>query len=79
MNTTNEILYADGFEDALIGTGIQFNTKLAVYDYDICVQILMDRDDMTQEDAEEYMDYNVTGAWVGDNTPVFIRLGLNSF
>jgi hypothetical protein len=28
---------------------------------------------MTEEEAEEYFQFNVEGAWVGDNTPVFIE------
>ena len=68
-------LYADEFEDALIGVGYQFNTQLAVYDWDKCVDILMKRDHMPHEEAVEWMDFNVTGAWAGKNTPVFIKLG----
>jgi hypothetical protein len=66
-------LYADGFEDALIGVGYQFNTQLAVYDWDKCVSILTQRDKMSHEEAVEWMDFNVTGAWVGKHTPVFIK------
>jgi len=67
-------LYADGFEDALIGVGYQFNTQLAVYDWDKCITILMERDQISLEEAVEFMDFNVTGAWVGNNTPVFVKL-----
>ena len=28
---------------------------------------------MTDEEAVEYFDYNVTGAWVGENTPIFFE------
>jgi len=69
-----EALYANGFEAALIGVGYQFNTQLAVYDWDKCIAILMKRDHMSHEEASEFMDFNVTGAWVGKNTPVFIKL-----
>jgi hypothetical protein len=67
-----QTLYADGFEGALVGIGQQFNRELAVYDYDKCVDILVSQG-MTEEEAHEYMDYNVTGAWVGDHTPVFLK------
>ena len=30
-------------------------------------------DNMTWEEAVEFMDYNVCGAWVGEKTPIFIR------
>jgi hypothetical protein len=32
----------------------------------------MQRDEMTYDDAEEYFQYNVTGAYVGDRMPVFL-------
>lgn len=70
----NDALLADGFEEALIGHTHGSNV-VAVYDYDACVQILMERDSMTIEDAVEWMEYNVVGSYVGDKTPVFISLG----
>lgn len=70
-----DTLYADGFEAALIGVGTQFTQPLAVYDWDKCVEILMARDGMTADEAMEYMDFNVTGAYVGKGTPVFVRQG----
>jgi hypothetical protein len=27
---------------------------------------------MSYEDAYEYYNFNIVGAWMGDNTPVFI-------
>jgi len=68
-----EALLADGFEDALIGYGHQFHNAVAIYAWDKCIEILMSRDGMSREDAEEFFDYNVTGAWVGKNTPVFLE------
>ena len=69
----NVALGADGFEDALIGYGTQFNKDLAIYDYEECVIVLMRRDGMSDEEAREYMEYNVCGAYMGNNTPVFLR------
>lgn len=68
----DEPVYADGFDTALIGVGYQFAKKIAVYDFQMCVGILMSRDNMTEDDAVEFMHYNVLGAYVGDNTPVFV-------
>ena len=33
----------------------------------------MDRDGMSYEDAIEFFDFNMIGAWVGEFTPIFIR------
>ena len=65
-----DILLADGFDEAFLGIGQQFNRFFAVYDRFKCIQILTE--DMTLEDAEEYFDFNVVGAYVGENTPVFV-------
>ena len=63
---------ADGFEKALLGFGYQFNTPVAVYSRDRCLHVLMERDGMNREDAIEYFDFNVAGAWVGEGMPVFL-------
>jgi hypothetical protein len=69
-----EILLADGFEDAFIGVCMRFgwNGYVAAYDYEKCIRILIDKGAGSREEAEEYFQYNVVGAWVGDMTPVFI-------
>jgi hypothetical protein len=33
----------------------------------------MDRDDMEYGEAVEYMDFNVTGSWFGEPTPIFLH------
>jgi hypothetical protein len=67
-------LHADGFEDACVGYGRQFNRILAIYDYDKCIKILMEWEDMTEEQAVKFFEFNVVGAWVGEYTPVFVTL-----
>ncbi len=69
-----DILLADGFEDALLGYVQQFNTMMALYDREKCIAILMERDGMDEEGAEEFFDFNVVGAWVGKNTPAFATI-----
>lgn len=78
------ILY-DGFEECLIGFGTQFSRPVAIYDYDKCIDKLIAEftDSCAGQDgelgcdhwseAEEYMEFNVTGGWVGENTPIFLR------
>jgi len=66
------ILFADGFELALIGTARQFNRTFAIYNYQKCVEILMNRDGMDNLGAEQFMEYNVIGAYHGPHTPAFV-------
>ena len=67
-------LLADGFEEALIGFGHQFHYPVAVYDKEKCLDILMFDGEMDYEEAVEYFDFNVAGAWVGESTPVFLEM-----
>jgi hypothetical protein len=70
----DEILLADGFEEALIGYCQIFSRTIALYDEAKCIGILVKRDGMSEEDAREYFSFNVTGAYVGENTPAFATL-----
>jgi hypothetical protein len=47
----NEALYADGFEDALIGIGTRFTYGVAIYSFAKCLDVLVERDGMSYEDA----------------------------
>ena len=70
-----EMLFADSFEDALIGWVERFGmSPVALYDREKCIAVLMKRDGMSQEDAEEFFCFNVIGSWMGDNTPAFAVL-----
>jgi len=66
------ILLADGLDEAFIGIGWQFNTPLAVYDRDKCMEIL-ESQGMTTEEAQEYFYFNTQGAYVGEQTPIFLE------
>ena len=69
-----EAVLADGFDEAFIGMVERCGlpAPVVLYDKGKCIQILIDRDGMTYEDAEEFFDFNVTGAWVGEYTPMFL-------
>tara|TARA_R110002020_G_scaffold366826_2_gene578837 strand:- start:298 stop:546 length:249 start_codon:yes stop_codon:yes gene_type:complete len=77
MEPIDGALLADGFEDALVGFGYQFNYPVAVYNRDKCIDILMNRDGMDDEEAIEFFDFNVAGAWVGESTPIFLESPLD--
>jgi len=69
----NDILLADGFEEAFIGVSrSQGSAPRATYDEAKCIDILMKRDGMTLKQAVEYFDFNCLEAYVGDFTPSFI-------
>ena len=67
-----EALLADGFDDALLGIAERCGQPaLAVYDAGRCIGILVEQG-MTEEEAEEFFSFNVSGAWVGPHTPLFL-------
>jgi hypothetical protein len=65
-----ELLLADGFEEAFIGVAYQFDKALALFDREKCIEIL--ERDMSREEAEEYFEFNVAGAYIGPYTPAFL-------
>lgn len=68
-----DALLADGFEDAILGVGERCSQEpIVVYDARKCVEILMQRDGMSEEEATEFFEFNTLGSWVGENTPLFL-------
>ena len=65
------MLLADGFDAAIIG---QSTKDLLVYNVSTIVEILMERDGMTEEEALEYFEYNIDGSYMGEETPIFMFL-----
>ena len=75
MDEESEILLADGFEDAFIGLGNQYTKPaVAIYDRGKCIEILINRDGMEYHEAVEFFDFNVSGAWVGERTPIYVSM-----
>jgi hypothetical protein len=71
-----DALKADGFDNAIIGIT---NDGRIVYDIATMRKILMNGGDMTEEEADEYMEFNIFGAYVGELMPVYVNLDRNFF
>jgi hypothetical protein len=68
-----EALLCDGFDEAIIGMAERINLgPVVAYDVEKMLDILMKRDDMTYEEALEFFEFNIRGAWMGDFTPIYI-------
>lgn len=65
----DSILSADGFDDAVIGVATDFTEPRLIYSVSKCLEIL--EKDMSELDALEYFTYNVSGAYVGEQTPIW--------
>ena len=69
----DEALFADGFDAAIIGYVERFGLEpLVLYNREKCIEILAK--EMSYDEAEEHFEFNVIGAWVGDNTPAFATI-----
>jgi hypothetical protein len=72
-----EALLADGLEKAFVGYTVNHHhAHVAVYDIQKCIDILVERDGMTHEGAEEFLEFNTLGAYVGPNGPIYVRMTL---
>lgn len=72
MADDETVLLADGLEPAFMAIGRQFHYPVAIYSHKKTIKILM-KQGMSREEAIEYFDYNIAGAFVGDQTPVFLQ------
>jgi hypothetical protein len=68
-----EALKVDGMDTALIGVVQQFNKHFLCYSMAKIIEILMDRDGMTELEALEFYNFNIVGAYMGEFTPVFLQ------
>jgi hypothetical protein len=60
----------DGLDKAIIGTAGRCGmSDVLVYDYEKMVQEFVN-DGMTDEEAVEWIDFNIVGAYVGEYTPL---------
>jgi hypothetical protein len=72
-NCNEDALMADGFEAAILGIAERCSQPaLVVYDAQKCIEILVERDGMSEEEAEEFFSFNTLGAWCGEHTPLFL-------
>ena len=74
----DEILTMDGYDHCIVGVVEQFGRPpIACYDKQRVLDELM-TDGMSEEDAEEFWEFNQIGAYVGEATPCFITLNTQS-
>lgn len=69
-----DILRMDGYDAAIIGLLWELDREQPViaYDRELVLNILVEREGMTYEDAVEFHEYNQAGAYLGPGTPVFL-------
>ena len=64
-------LFADGLDGAILG--ICPNSLRVIYSRNKCIEILVEDDDMSEEDAIEFLEFNTFNAYVGEYTPIWVE------
>jgi hypothetical protein len=61
---------------AILGTTLTYQNgervPVFVYSGEEIVSVLMDRDSMTRDEALEFVDFNIEGAYTGNDTPLLV-------
>jgi len=67
---------AEGFDNCIVGLAETWDggsrVFRIVYDALQMIDVLIERDGMTHEEAVEYFEFNIDGAYVGKSTPIFM-------
>jgi hypothetical protein len=63
------------FDAAIVGVADRIGMDaVVVYDTTKIIDILCERDGMDRDEAAEYYEFNIAGAYVGNRTPMFIAM-----
>ena len=64
-----------GYDPAIIGTAFVWSNEgqieVLVYDAEVIREMLV-LDDMSFEEAREYIEFNIEGAYMGPDTPIIV-------
>jgi hypothetical protein len=75
------MLKIDGHDDAILGPALIWGmdkkgggirTSVLVYDAEVIRNTLMERDNMEADEAREYIEFNIEGAYMGPDTPILV-------
>ena len=72
------LVLLSGLDDAIIGLGQRLSDgghkAFLVYDVNKILDALVEREGMSSEDAVEFFQFNIQGAYLGESTPAFMTL-----
>jgi hypothetical protein len=69
------LLVVEDFADAMMGTFYDHavGEMRVAYDINKCIKILMEKDGWSEDEAIEWMQYNILMAYMGNDQPIFIE------
>ena len=64
----------EGHESAMLGIGHRCGQPtIAVYDRDELIGSFMKMNQWSFETAQEWIEFNIEGAWIGESTPMILE------
>ena len=70
------MLKITGHDDAILGPAMIWGNgeriSVLVYDAEAIRTTLMERDNMEADEAREYIEFNIEGAYMGPDTPILV-------
>ena len=70
------MLKINGHDDAILGPAMIWGNgeriSVLVYDAEAIRATLMTRDNMEADEAREYIEFNIEGAYMGPDTPILV-------
>ena len=69
----DDLLFADGYDDAIIGVCVGFDSGRVAYSMQKMIEIAAKDLSVDYDEAIEWLEYNTFGAFVGNNTPIYVN------
>ena len=60
----------DGYDTCIVG--IVYPSGPIIYNMELLTSVTMRKDGMTRKEAEEYIDFNMVSAHIGDYSPIYM-------
>jgi hypothetical protein len=70
---SSDLLFADGYDDAIIGVAVGFDSERVIYSVEKMVEVCTQDMGMSHEEAWEWLEFNTFGAYVGEQTPIYME------
>jgi len=67
------VLDPEYFDEAILGVIHDFNRTAVCYSESKIIELLMKEDGMDYDEAIEYYQFNILGAWMGEDTPMYLE------
>lgn len=75
INYNENMLKFSDYNNCIVGIRFKKNTEVVfVYDDFLCINYLINQNNIDEEDAIEYFEYNIRGSFFGKNTPTILTL-----